>query len=331
MQPNTHPWEEPLLAMAHEAYPVTGVAVPRLDPQLRERAYAYCRSLTKRHSRSFYLASGLLPREERRAARALYAFCRVSDDIVDKAEGDPRPLLGAWRRQLATPHPSSHDLVAVAWMDTRMGYRIPPRYAEQLLDGVTADLEKTRYATFNELATYCYSVASTVGLMAMYITGFHSEEAIPYAVRLGVALQITNILRDVAEDWHSGRVYLPQDELAAFGLSELDIAGAQCTPRWQAFMRFQIERNRRIYDEALPGIGLLHRRGRLAITAAADVYRAILDDIEDHECDVFSRRSYVSTWGKLRRLPAIWWRSRRLGAQKHGRFGIRATRVPQMP
>jgi phytoene synthase len=178
------------------------------------------------------------------------------------------------------------------------------------MDGVAADLTKDRYATIDELAQYSYGVASTVGLMSMHIIGYSDEDAIPYAIKLGVALQLTNILRDIAEDWARGRVYVPQDELAHFGLTEDDIAAAVVTDRWRAFMRFQIDRNRRLYAEAMPGIGYLDPSGRFAIGAAAELYRAILEDIERHDYDVFSRRAYVSKWGKIGRLPGIWWRSR---------------------
>jgi phytoene synthase len=145
--------------------------------------------------------------------------------------------------------------------------------------------------------------------MAMHIIGFSSEAAIPYAVKLGVALQLTNILRDIAEDWRAGRVYLPQDELAAYGLTEDAIATGYVDSRWSEFMRFQIDRNRRLYSESLPGIAMLNADGRFAIAAAAELYQAILTDIEAHNCDVFSRRSYVSLPGKLGLLPRIWWQS----------------------
>ena len=202
-------------------------------------------------------------------------------------------------------------LVLLAWAKARATFRIPSRYAEQLIDGVARDLATTRYATFGELAEYCYGVASTVGLMSMHIIGFAGPQALPYAIKMGVALQLTNILRDVGEDWRRGRVYLPQDELAAHDLGDGDIAAGRVTDRWRAFMRFQISRARTIYDESAPGIGLLAPRGRLAVSAAATFYRGILDDIEAHDYDVFSRRAYVSTWGKVNRLPKIWWRSKR--------------------
>jgi phytoene synthase len=125
-----------------------------------------------------------------------------------------------------------------------------------------------------------------------------------------VALQLTNILRDVAEDWQNGRLYLPLDELAAFGLAEADIAQGVVDNRWRAFMRFQIERARQLYTEALPGVAMLGKSGRFAVGAAAELYRAILEDIEAHDYDVFSRRAHLSDRKKLALLPGIWWRAR---------------------
>lgn len=309
-------WELPLLSRAQEVYREAyhSLAAPDGQPagdgQLRRAAYEHCARLTAVHSRSFHMASALLPPAKRRAARALYAFCRVSDDIVDESREQAAPKLAAWRARVLAPSPAADDLVALAWGDARARYGVPQEYAEQLLDGVGRDLQQQRYETFAELATYCYGVASTVGLMSMHIVGFTGPEAIPYAVKLGVALQLTNILRDVGEDWRAGRLYLPREELAAFGLTEDDLAAGRVDDRWRSFMRFQIRRTRRLYAEAWPGIGLLHADGRLAIAVAAGVYRAILDDIEAHDYDVFRRRAHVTTWGKLRLLPGLWWRSR---------------------
>lgn len=306
-------WEHQLLAWAQE--PLQSLKLShqvKADSALLELAYEHCAEVTRHHSKTFYLASALLPRDKRRAARALYAFCRVTDDLVDRSDGlDKRELLESWQAKVSSHHPDGSDMVALAWADTRARYKIPAGYAEQLIHGVARDLSQQRYATFADLAEYSYGVASTVGLMAMYIIGFESEEAVPYAVKLGVALQLTNILRDVGEDWRAGRLYLPQDELDAFGLSEVDIAVGVHDERWQEFMRFQIARNRRLYDEAQSGIAMLNSDGRFAIGAAAGLYRAILDDIEARQGDVFGYRAHVSTAGKLRRLPGIWWQSRK--------------------
>ncbi|MDX1614116.1 MAG: squalene/phytoene synthase family protein [Candidatus Promineifilaceae bacterium] len=308
-------WEHTLFHLAQDAWQVMHPAQrqPAADAALLEQAYAHCEAMTAEHSRSFYIASGLLGPEQRRAVRALYAFCRTTDDIVDDNPGQANPLLQTWRERALSWHPPRHDLVALAWADARANYTIPQRYAEQLIDGVARDMVQQRYETFEDLATYCYGVASTVGLMSMHIIGFEDDLAVPYAIKLGVALQMTNILRDVAEDWERGRLYLPLDELGEYGLTEADIAAGQLDDRWRAFMRFQIERTRELYAEAWPGIGMLAKQGRFSIAAAAAFYRGILDDIEKHDYDVFSRRAHVSKWGKLRRLPGIWWGSRRTG------------------
>lgn len=317
MPPKVQTWEAPLLDMAYQTQ--SEIAVDGRYPIHHEtltRAYAHCDAKTAAGSRSFYLASRLLPAEKRRAVRALYAFCRVSDDIVDEGGADRTEQWIAWRQRLDAAKPPADDLVAVAWAETRQRYGVPARYVEQLLDGVAADLQPNSITTFADLAAYSYGVASTVALMSMHIIGFANNDAIPYAVKLGVALQITNILRDVAEDWMRGRLYLPTKELDAFGIDVEILAAsvaakkAVVADRWRAFMRFQIERNREIYAEAMPGIRLLDASGRFAVTAAADLYRGILDDIEQHDYDVFSRRAYVTQWGKLRRLPSIWQRSR---------------------
>lgn len=314
MTVRTTSWEYRLTRLAYEAldsHASAEYAAPAAtDATELERAYAYCADLTKMHSKTFYMASSLLPDEKRRAMRALYAFCRVSDDLVDRHVGDSEAALEVWRARALSENPPRDDLVAVAWADTRARYSIPRQYAEQLIDGVARDLKQTRYATFEDLSVYCYGVASTVGLMAMHIIGFDGAKAIPYAVKLGVALQLTNILRDVGEDWRAGRVYLPQDELHEFRLCEDDLDAGSVDDRWRRFMQFQIDRNRRLYREALPGVQMLDLDGRFAVAAAAELYREILSDIERNDADVFSRRAFVSKRGKIRRLPGIWWRAR---------------------
>ncbi len=313
MATNTHAWEMPLLALAQDAWhSLTHVqaAQSQQNADLLNHAYAECEVITADHSRSFHLASGFLPADKRRATRALYAFCRVTDDLIDRPVGDPVAMLARWRHVSLEHEPPPDDPVAIAWADTRLRYAIPRRYAEQLLDGVARDLRQQRYVTFDELATYCYGVASTVGLMAMHIVGFSGKEAIPYAIKLGVALQVTNILRDVAADFANGRIYLPLDELQDFGITQQDLERGRLNDNWRAFMRFQIARNRQLYEESWPGIAMLDADGRFAIAAASVLYGGILDDIEAHDYDVFTRRAHVSTARKLARLPGIWWRAR---------------------
>jgi phytoene synthase len=305
-------WEHRLIDLALEGAPERPQEIKPLaeaDSTL-ENAYRACEVITAQHSRSFFFASRFLPDEKRRAIRALYAFCRVTDDVVDEPKQDAAASLDAWRSKALGPEDQSSDLVSIAWRDTRDRFGIPDVYAEQLIEGVARDLTPTRYQNFDALTRYCYGVASTVGLMSMHIIGFSNPEAVRYAVKMGVALQLTNILRDVGEDLELGRIYLPTDELAFFDITDEDLAAGQVTDRWRNFMQFQIGRARRLYSEAWPGIALLHREGRFSVLAAAELYGGILNEIEALDYDVFSRRAHLSTTDKLLRLPGIWVRSR---------------------
>jgi len=305
-------WESQLLALAgHVPHPSTHPFFSYWagDATLRS-AYKQADVITAAHSKSFHFASGLLPEEKRSAARALYAFCRTVDDIVDEVElkKDRDFELNYWRNIVQSASSPTDDLVAAAWADTLTRYHIPRHYALQLIDGVARDLSQSRYQTFDDLATYCYGVASTVGLMSMYIVGFKSHEAVPYAIKLGVALQMTNILRDVGEDYRNGRLYLPREELAFYGINESDIAEGRLTDNWRQFMKFQIDRTRQLYKDSWAGVKMLEREGQLAIGAASTFYCGILDDIEKHNYDVFTRRASLSAWGKIRRIPSLWWK-----------------------
>jgi len=307
-------WEQFLLALAQAAGETyTRVHEPKThSPESHhlQNAYARCAAMTAQYSRSFHLASALLPSAKRQAVRALYAFCRLADNLVDGGHEQLSLALNQLRERIihSKPMVGENDPsteILLAWEDTRTRHHIPIRFADQLLDGVERDLHQTRYATFEELAVYCYGVASTVGLMSMHIIGF-KPEATPYAVKMGVALQLTNILRDVGEDWREGRLYLPLDELSVFGLTEQDVAAQRVDERWRALMRLQIARNRRLYAEAWLGIASLDSSGRLAVAAAASLYQGILDDIEAHDYDVFARRAHVSEWNKIKLLLRIY-------------------------
>ncbi len=309
MDVQTAAWEHSLLARAYEAFDTSAPETVAVTMQgAYDEAYTYCARLTRANSRTFFMASRLLPRAKRRAVRALYAFCRATDDLIDQTPAGVNVdmLLENWRARLAT-YPTVYDPVPLAWVDTKTRYKVPPGYEVQLIEGIARDLRQNRYGTFSELVEYCYGVASTVGLMVMHVIGFEGEEALPHAVKLGVALQLTNILRDVGVDWQANRLYLPLDELARFGVTEEDVAGGCVNERWRALMRFQIARARSLYAEAEPGIALLVPEGRFAIAAASGLYQGILADIEAHDYDVFHRRAQVGAWDKFRRLPGIWW------------------------
>jgi phytoene synthase len=304
-------WEPALIRLAREALrpPALLPAPPPATQVELAAAYAYCERETARHSRSFSLASSLMPEPKRSAIRALYTFCRMADDAVDRPNRTEAYTWEWWMAQAMRPSATpGHRLAALAWWDTCVRFDIPARAVDQVLAGVRCDFDRAVYPTFDELAHYCYGVASTVGLLSMHIIGYSGPEAIPFAVRLGVALQVTNILRDVGEDLNAGRLYLPQEDLDFFGVRRDDLTRGTITPAWRSLMRFQINRARELYAAAAPGIGLLHADGQWAVAAAAEFYRGILSDLEAHDYNAFTYRARVSGWGKLRRLPGLWWR-----------------------
>lgn len=285
---------------------------PHPTPLSLDAAYEVCRRITASHSRSFYLTSGLLPADTRRAVRAFYAFCRCSDDMVDEAHVDHGYSLDGWAAAARATTPPDDDPVLLAWADARQRYAIPQSYVEDLMEGVRMDLTISRYATFEDLWLYCYRVAATVGLVCMHITGFTSEAAVPYAIKAGVALQLTNILRDVGEDATRGRIYLPQEDMARFGYTEDDVRRGVVDDRWRALMEFEIQRAERLYDEGWHGIRFLARDGRFALASALTVYRGILGQIRANGYNTFTRRAYLTLPRKLSLLPAVWWQCQRL-------------------
>lgn len=276
------------------------------DASLR-KAYRHAARKTVSHSVLFFLVSAFLPEEKRSALRALYAFRCMVVDIANKPSAYDRDRqLNEWRQIVETASALDGNLVAAAWTDTLLRYQIPRHYALQLIDGVSRDLKLSRYQTFEELATYSYGVASTVGLMSMYILGFKGREAIPHIIKLGVALQLTNILRNVGEDYHNGHIYLPREDLLTHGISETDIAAGKVTPRWRQLMQFQIDRARKLYTESWQGLSYLERDGQLAIGVEATFYRSLLDQIEKNDYDVFTQRASLSAWETLRFILSLW-------------------------
>jgi 15-cis-phytoene synthase len=306
-------WDRPLYDRAASVPRAPGAVrpIPAAATNGIAHATAICDQITRTNSRTFYLASSLAPKGKRAALRSLYALCRLSDDIVDSDHPNRARSLDAWRELVLGNGTTTSHPVLLAWSDTCARFDIPTHYVAQLLDTLAMDLSTPRFRRFEQLAEYCYGVASTVGLLAMHIVGYAGLRAIPYAVKLGVALQLTNILRDVGEDWRRGRLYLPLEELVAYGLTEADIASGCVTDRWRAFMRFQVGWNRRLYADAVPGIALLDRDGQFPVAAAAYLYQAILSDIERHDYDVFNRRAHIGDLAKLRLLPRVWMQTMR--------------------
>jgi phytoene synthase len=280
-----------------------------------EAAYAYTEQLTRVHSKTFYLATALLPRQARRAIHALYAFCRATDDLVDNG-GATLADVERWRAEAARPSRSQRNPILLGWALVREQYGVNPKYQNELIDGMALDMSKRRYTTWADLERYCYLVASTVGLLSLPIIGLargtRFEEAAPYAVQLGLALQLTNILRDVGEDAERGRVYLPQSDLATFRLTPGDILSRVHDERFIVLMKLEIARARDLYRSALPGIALLSPAARPAVGAAALLYRAILDQIEAMGYRVHTQRASISGVQKWLMLPSVLWKVSRL-------------------
>lgn len=260
------------------------------------------------NSRTFHFATSLLAGPQRQAIRSLYAFCRVSDDLVDRGLASAQDL-EHWRAQARLEPEAQTDPILLAWSHTRREFKIDLLYQEELLDGISMDLSPQRFKDWPSLERYCYLVASTVGLLSTPILGLSPgvtfAEAAPSAIQLGIALQLTNILRDVGEDAARGRVYLPISDLERFNLSEADILDGVMDQRFVDLMCFEIDRARAIYRQALPGIGTLSPEGRLAVGAAALLYRAILNEIEAIQYQVYRLRAHTSGLKKLTMLPHI--------------------------
>ncbi len=284
-----------------------------IDEAAAEAAYQYCRQSTKVGSKTFYMGSLLLPYHKRRAMWAVYNFCRVTDDMVDNARDVELEQLQArlrdWEDQLQRSFEGqvqSHLPHMVAWTHAVHRFKIPPTPPLELIAGVRMDLDKVRYQNFEELRLYCYRVASTVGLMASEVIGYSDPCALDYAVNLGIAMQLTNILRDVGEDLRNGRIYLPLEEMEQFEYSEAELLRGEINPRFIRLMQFQIDRARHYYSLAMPGIEYLDKDCRLSITVAARLYSRILDMIERNGYDVFTRRAFVPKGQKLQGLAKAW-------------------------
>jgi 15-cis-phytoene synthase len=261
-----------------------------------DAAYAEVERLTRREARNFAYGIMVLPRPKRRAIAAIYAFARCVDDIADGAlpAEEKRARLEELRAALDA-EPDGPMLVALA--DARARYGIPNRPLHDLVAGGVQDTEQDRYADFDELHGYCRKVAGAVGLACVAVYG---SEDVERAETLGVALQLINIVRDVRDDWELGRVYLPQDELAAYGVSEDAIAAGRVTPEWRALLGFQASRARAYLEEGLGLLGSLDSRSAACVATFAGLYRATLDRIEARGFDVFDGSLRLSRMTKLR-------------------------------
>jgi phytoene synthase len=264
-----------------------------------EQSYEYCRNVARTRARNFYYSFVLLSQEQRRAMCAIYAFMRYCDDLSDEP-GATRAAIDRWRADLeaALEGRFSGHPVWPAFHDAVQRFRIPHHYFFEMIEGVASDLEPHRFETFDQLYRYCYQVASVVGLTIIHIFGFESPKALELAEKCGIAFQLPNILRDIREDAGLGRVYLPAEDLARFGLQESDLTSGVQTPAFRSMMEFETARARAYYDESRPLLDLVHRKSRASLWALISIYSRLLDRIERCDYDVLSRRVRLSSLEK---------------------------------
>lgn len=272
----------------------------------------YCQDKAAASGSSFYYSFLFLPPERRQAITALYAFCREVDDVVDEC---PDVQLAAtklteWRKELdhlyagQPQHPVTHALQAVL-----PRFDIPKELLLEIIDGMEMDLHQSRYADFKSLSLYCYRVASVVGLLAAEIFGYEDRRTLKYAHDLGMAFQLTNIIRDIGEDAQRGRIYLPQDELSRFGVTEADLQSARSSTNFLQLMSFQIERAEAYYAEAIRQLPVVDRKSQRAGLIMAAIYRATLDEVKRDPSKVLTQRLSLSPLRKLWLAGSTWFKS----------------------
>lgn len=282
-------------------------------------AYAYCRRITRRSSSNFYVAFRLLSAERHNALCALYAFCRFIDDIADQPTIGESSLLGkgkkerleillnAWREELRhcyggmPRHP-----ISLALSDTVQRFPIQQAHLAGIIDGVEMDLRHTHYRTFEELYDYCYHVASLVGLACIEIFGYRNPSAREYAVDLGIAFQLTNILRDVGEDVQRGRVYLPEEDMVQFGYTEQDLLREIYNKAFVQLMTFEANRAREYYNRALRNRAPEDQRSLVAAEAMRLIYSRLLETLVQRRFDVFSSRVTLPSSRKVQLAFQAW-------------------------
>ncbi|KAG5250635.1 hypothetical protein OIU76_006924 [Salix suchowensis] len=288
-------------------------------------AYDRCGEVCAEYAKTFYLGTLLMTPERRRAVWAIYVWCRRTDELVDgpNAPHITPKALDRWEQRLGELFEGRpYDMYDAALSDTVSKYPVDIQPFKDMIQGMRMDLKKSRYKDFDELYLYCYYVAGTVGLMSVPVMGIapeskaSTESVYNAALALGIANQLTNILRDVGEDARRGRIYLPQDELAQAGLSDEDIFNGKVTEKWRIFMKGQIKRARMFFDEAEKGVAELSDASRWPVWASLLLYKQILDSIEANDYDNFSKRAYVGKAKKFASLPIAYGRALMGGGSK---------------
>ncbi len=291
------------------------------NPKLSlEAAYEVCRKETAQWAKTFYLGTMLLPPLKRRAIWAIYVWCRRTDELMDSSEAQAcsAPQLAArlddWEvftRRIFEGH--AIDEISAVMVDTLERYPQSIQPFLDMIEGQRMDLFRDRYETFEELELYCYRVAGTVGLMTQGVMGLdpaytnapwsNRPDPSQAAIALGIANQLTNILRDVGEDRGRGRIYIPREDLDRFNYSEEDLMSGKINPEWKALMAFQLQRAREWFAKSESGVRWLSADARWPVWTSLRLYRGILDAIERLDYDVFNNRAYVSGWMKMADLP----------------------------
>ena len=287
-----------------------------------EDAYTYCRQISKHHAKTFYLASMFLPKKQQKPIFAIYALLRTVDDIVDLAEvkltnglitsDEIQKMLDGWKSKLRACYngKTDNDPIMMAWHDTLKSHSIPIELPLDLMDGVAMDIEFKPFETFDELYVYCYKVAAVVGLMTSEIFGYSDKQALEHAIELGIAMQLTNILRDVGEDVDRGRIYLPLEDLRRFNYSSEELMQKRMNDNFLNLMKFQVERARGYYRSSEKGIPMLEKRSRFGVAISSVNYGNILTAIEKNQYNVFSKRAYRSFFQKISTIPYVWLKTR---------------------
>lgn len=280
--------------------------------ELTQEEREVCKKLTKQFGTSYFWATQLFPKNLRDATYVLYAFFRIPDEYVDNAENieTASKKLQDWEDEWQDAYRRGASENKVLGATARLFHErnIPQGLAHDFLNVMRQDLSVTRYATYKNLREYMYGSAEVVGIMMTYAIGADSEEVLPYVKKLGEAMQMTNFLRDMGEDWDDReRIYIPQEDMRRFGVTEEDIAKKGVTEGVKDLVKFEIQRTRNLYEEADRGIKMLRKEGRAAVEAARALYSEILTEIEKNEYDTLTRRAYTSKITKFKKLtPVIW-------------------------
>jgi len=289
-----------------------------IDPALRA-SYELCRQLNAEHGKTYYLATLLLPPAKRPYVHALYGFARYADEIVDDlastlTESQKAEQLRFWGNDFLAKFDSGQtdDPVCLAVLDTVRRWSIPREHFEAFLHSMTMDLTVAEYATYEDLYEYVYGSAAVIGLQMVPILEPTSQDAYKYATELGVAFQLANFIRDVGEDLERGRVYLPLEELARFGVTRADLEARVATPEIKAALKHQIARVRQLEESSRPGIAMLGASAQPCIETARILYCGIVDAVEEIDYEVFAKRATVSLSRRLRVAVPAYWQARKL-------------------